>query len=228
MFNRIHAAASPRRCFIAAIALALLTLAGCASHDEEDFAYAPLAPAMAIDPVDMPDLPPWFTNGEITIAFDPAGSYKLYEGLNRHIKPIERGRWVRVNYASVQLEPYAVGLDARPVRGILEKEGDDLLLVFPKAEPLRGLAGPPRTVEDELFGQWSSSTGETIELRSNMTYMHKPEDRTRSSLSGRWRVEGSTLILQPPTARGQTSEFAIKRNNNALTLEVDDRVLTKG
>lgn len=208
-------------------AISLPSLVGCAPRDDGRANVMPRSAAMELDPTNMVELPPWFSNGEITLAFDSSGMYRMYEGLNRHAAPIERGRWVRVNYASVQLEPYAVGRDATPVRGILELEDGELMLNLPRTKPLRGLAGPPQVIEDELFGQWSSDD-ESLELRRDMRFSYRGDDGPNAApLLGRWHVEGQHLILRPEAPSASAKEYAIRRGENGITLEVNGRTLER-
>jgi hypothetical protein len=204
-------------------------LAGCAARDDEDEIAAPIAPAMDIDPVDMIEMPPWFTNSDITIAFDSSGLYRMFQGTNRHAKPIERGRWIRVNYASVSLEPYAVGREAAPMRGTLVMQNGALVLQLPKTKPLLALAGPPRVMEDELFGTWAGDS-ETIELRRDMRFVYKRTGDSRqpaalAGIAGAWRIEGEHLILRPDSSAIESMEYAIKRDGDAVTLEVNGMAL---
>jgi len=134
-----------------ALLFALCALsAGCASADpnERHDVLAPSAPPMELDPESPVELPRWFANDTHTIEFDSSGHYRLYKGSNRSATPIERGRWIRINYASISLEPYAVGPAAQPVRASLFKQGETLGLNVPKHEPLFALAGPPLAVKE--------------------------------------------------------------------------------
>lgn len=222
------------RWFGIALLMAMLAgPAGCSRGPDDGRADMPtvVMPVFEIDPIDMPELPEWFTNGEVTIHFEPSGQYRMYRGINRHAGAVEHGRWVRVNYVSVSLQPYAVGRAAQRTRATLFRADDEtqtLMLRMPgRVEPLRGLAGPPKVIEDDLFGTWHAE-GATLELRRDMRFVYKQADEAdgpaiRSGVAGAWHAAGEQLTLQPDAAAVSPIEFTVKTRDEAMVLEGEDR-----
>jgi len=220
--------------------LLVTVLAGCANTEDRQRAAMPAAagPMLEIDPVDMPELPRWFTNTAITLEFMPDGAYNMYAGTNRYMKPIERGRWVRMTYVSVRLEPYAVGRDAAHVRATLFKDDDEagtLMLRLPSKSdavaPLRALAGPPKVIEDDLFGAWQGA-GDALELRRDMRFIYKRKSDANgpaalAGVAGSWRAEDHYLVLRPDSPDIAPIEFAIKREGEVVTLAAPDRTMAR-
>lgn len=215
------------------LTFAAFTLAGCATGDPNaryDI-VAPVTPAMELDPTNVVELPQWFSNGAQTLEFDATGHYRMYEGTNRHAKPIERGRWVRINYASVSIEPYATGKAGTPVRASLFMDGDKLGMRLPKLPPMMALDGAPLAIEDELFGKWTGNDA-SLSLGSGMRFIYVHDTKatgpaTLAPISGTWSVTDEGVQLTPDTSAMDPAVLVIKRDGETVMLEGFNTKLTR-
>jgi hypothetical protein len=103
------------------------------------------------------------------------------------------------------------------------------MLRLPRAVPLRALAGPPVTVEDELMGAWTGGNA-SLELLRDMRFVYRHDMNADASavanITGTWRVQDDTLILLPAVGAARPMTFVMNRHGETLSLEAEGQALT--
>ncbi len=179
----------------------LLTGPGCASSNPEPVALASADP-LPFDPTEEHALSEWWTDGRQLLRLAPDGVYRLYDGLDRYHKPVERGRWSRHSYAALWLEPYTRQVEPRRRVSIAKIDGQLRLELDRNSLPLWSLSGPPESIEDRLLGRWSGTAGR-LRLDPSLRYELRlpPEGPAATAevvgYTGSWRVAEDILWLRP-------------------------------
>jgi hypothetical protein len=182
---------------------------------------APALPAdtrLRIDPEAPEPVEGYWTNGAQLLELTPEGMYRLFSTQNRFEKPLEVGRWVRQNYATLWLEPYSARKEAR-TRIVLSKEGSSTQVTVRKFAPMVRVDTPPLVEEDFVIGLWLGAGG-TLELKPSMRYRYvvpakSGEDRpvVIASHQGSWRLKDGRVELTPDSPSIARSLFEPTRDD---------------
>jgi hypothetical protein len=209
------------------MALAMLLLAGCAATPDAEEAPPPPPPQpLELDPTDEIDLSQWWSNGRELLQLAPDGRYALHPSQNRHRQPADRGRWMRDSYAVLWLEPYGTRQPLRRRVAIVRRQGE-LTLEVDRLDPMVAIDRPPWVQEDDLFGRWESTIG-VLHLDLDMRYFFAPSPMVLErpwlpvGHSGRWRVAGQAVLLEPLPAHLQPVSLPIRTENETLKLASPD------
>jgi hypothetical protein len=201
----------------------VVSMIGCASGDETDPRPVVRNTPLALDPSNPVELGRWWSNGTLLLEMNDDARYRMYPSLNRYQSPREFGRWDRLTYASVQLQPYAhEGPNPQAYRAKLEPDAQappdkgGVALALPGLAAFRPLDRVPSVVEDRLIGTWTSPQG-VLELDAGMQYRFTATEQGASIMSkhvghrGTWRVQRSDLLLQP--AASNLGPFVVRIEN---------------
>ncbi|MBL9147824.1 MAG: hypothetical protein JNM94_03940 [Phycisphaerae bacterium] len=224
---------SPRRLSVrsafALLVAAALTSVGVAQESTDGGAAAPdatqeKAPSppvdtrLKIDPEAPEPVEGWWTNGAQLLELTPEGMYRLFATQNRFEKPLEVGRWVRQNYATLWLEPYSARKEAR-TRIVLTKEGSSTQVTVRKFAPMVRIDAPPLVEEDFVIGLWLGQGG-TLELKPSLRYRYvvpaKSGDERPvviASHQGSWRLKDGRVELTPDSPSIARSLFEPTRDD---------------
>ena len=105
------------RLAIGFVATMCAALGGCEST--EDIMPIEVTPTpLVVDPLEEISVVGWWQGDERLVHLQAPGSYIAYEGASRYNAIVERGRWGRLSYAHVTMEPYRI-LDADMQRWIM-------------------------------------------------------------------------------------------------------------
>ncbi|MHC4220695.1 MAG: hypothetical protein ACYSU7_19835, partial [Planctomycetota bacterium] len=180
------------RTAILVVCMIPLLLAGCGSKSKRQPDPVVASP-LKLDPTKAYELPSWWTNGDQLLHLGDAGTYTLYEGINRYRPPAQRGQWWQRNYAAITLEPYAEP-SRQTIRGSIRLVDQALVLELPGLELMMGFDSPPLVAEDRLLGPWTAEFG-SLRLGADRRYFYSVNPApTRSpaevgSHGGAWHVE---------------------------------------
>ena len=204
--------------------LLLLALCACTAEDylPEPVVHTPLA----FDPTDQYELAEWWSNDQELLQLADDHSYRLYPSQSRYDRPTQHGRWSRINYAALRLEPYALR-DAGPVRVTITRGADELALVIPKMKPMHPVAAAPATIEDGLLGRWESERGD-LSIRQGQRYSFTPRVATGQDPAviaghrGAWRLEADRLVLLPDAPNLARMELRVEAERAGGEVEGED------
>lgn len=198
-----------RRCLVLLTCLLLGACTAVKQEPEEITIDTPLE----VDPTEPVALARWWSNGRQMLQLYVVGSYELYDGINRHDQPVERGRWSQPSYAWLRFEPY-VTPSVEPVRVQIIRVDGEPALVLPDLEPMRAIDGPPPAPEDRLIGTWSSSVA-TLSIADDHRYLLVPADVTGGDVvsvgrhAGSWKLVEDRLQLRPDSPRIDPRELIV-------------------
>jgi hypothetical protein len=194
-------------------------LIGCATDTKSDPRPPVTHTPLALDPANPVELGRWWSSGKLLLELNDDARYCVYPSLNRYQTPQEFGRWDRLTYASVQMQPYAhAGPNPQAYRATLELAADGLQLALPALGHFKPLARVPSVIEDRIIGVWRSEDG-MLRLMSDMQYRFLPATASATPMSthvghsGTWRVEKGQLLLQPHASN--LGPFAVQIENPA-------------
>ena len=211
--------------------LIVLVAIGCASGESKQ-SQDPVATPLPLDPTESYEIAEWWTNGKQLLQLSETGVYRLFPGINRYHRPLERGQWSKRNYAALWIEPYAE-LPRRPARVSIRKVGGELQLDVRNLQPMSALDGPPDVIEDHLIGGWTGDIGSLL-LQADLRYsLHRREVRTSGPASlaseeGGWEVQDDFLILQPDSRGMPSTVVRVHLDEDGLFLEtLDGRLVPK-
>ncbi len=207
--------------------LIVLVAIGCASKESKQ-SQGPVATStpLPLDPTESYEIAEWWTNGKQLLQLTEMGVYRLFPGINRYHKPMERGQWSKRNYASLWIEPYAE-LPRLPARVPVRKVGGELQLDVRNLQPMSALDGPPDVIEDHLIGGWTGDIGSLL-LQADLRYsLHRREVRTSGPASlaseeGGWEVQDDFLILQPDSRGIRPTIVRVHEAEDGMFLETQD------
>ncbi len=196
-----------RRLRVDALAAALLLAVGACAPDPGDRLNNPTAAAqidstpLPLDPTAPVPVEGWWSNGRQLLQLGDDGSYRLWSGTNRFDAPHQVGRWSRLNYQALMLEPYGIRTPEQ-TRCELARAGSEVQLRIPGLDSMVRFDSAPSAIEDRLLGLWSGPGG-TLAISADGRYRAEaPAGSAAAPISlaghtGRWIIDGSTLLLLP-------------------------------
>ncbi len=212
--------------FLLAAVLIVIVGAGCASDNKDRQDPLGVSTPLPLDPTDTYEIAEWWTNGKQLLQLNETGFYRLYDGINRYHKPVERGLWSRRNYAALWIEPYAE-LPREPARISIRRVGDELELDVRSLQPMTALETPPDVIEDHLIGGWSGDIGSLV-LSADLRYsFSRTETRSSgpaelASEEGGWQVQDDFLVLRPDSRGIRPTVVRVHVNEDGMFLETQD------
>jgi len=212
--------------FLLSAVLIAIVGAGCASDKKDKQDPLAFSTPLALDPTDSYEIAEWWTNGKHLLQLNETGVYRLYDGINRYRRPIERGQWSRRNYAALWIEPYAE-LPSEPARISIRRVGGKLELDVRGLQPMTALEMPPDVIEDHLIGGWSGDIGSLV-LGGDLRYSFFRSQRRSSgpaelaSEEGGWQVKDDFLVLQPDSRGIRPTVVRVHVNEDGMFLETSD------
>jgi hypothetical protein len=158
---------------------------------------------MALDPTAPIEVHGWWSNGRQLLHLEENGAYRIWAGSNRFDVPLQNGRWTRLTYAAIELQPYGRPVDER-ARCDFEMAGSEVQLQIPLegVAPMVRFTEAPSAIEDRLVGTWNGPGG-TLRLADDGRYRAEaPPSGSAQPISlaghgGRWLVEAANLLLIP-------------------------------
>ncbi len=235
-----------------ALALILLTVlnGGCKSATQRQLEaeQTVFAPPMDLDPTQHIEIGRWWSNGTHLLRLDDSNAYALHEGVNRYARPIEIGRWSKLNYAALWLEPYTTAT-VQPRRVEITRVNGNIALLLPLPEgpaiggvtqkqmkPMFALpAGPPQVLEDRMLGRWEGPLG-TLQLGSDLRFALTPTSdeqvaasvpRIRAMTRGAWRIERSELVLESDVPGMDLLRLPLEVANDHVTIRAPGGAMNK-
>jgi len=180
---------------------------------------------MSVDPMRPQDLAGWWSDGAKMLRLDAAGSYARYATTNRYDGTSERGLWTHDRYFELHLVPYDARVRERTRIGLSRRHGS-LVMTTPDGAELLALPGPPPVPEDELLGRWTAEAGR-LELSDDGGYVWSLPELPQATViiighSGRWRLHGDRLILDPDAPNMPSLTFQRTRDGDATVLRSGD------
>ncbi len=212
--------------FLLSAVLIVIVGAGCASDNKDRQDPLGVSTPLPLDPTDTYEIAEWWTNGKQLIELNETGFYRLYDGINRYRKPVERGQWSRRNYAALWIEPYAE-LPSEPARIPIRLVDGELELLVRNLQPMTALEVPPDVIEDHLIGSWSGDLGLLL-LGADLRYsLIRNETRSSgpaalASEQGGWQVRDDFLVLQPDSRGIRTTVVRVVVSDDGMFLESPD------
>lgn len=157
---------------------------------------------LPLDPTRPVPMVGWWTNGHQMLHLADDGSFRFWSSMNRFDAPFQTGRWSRQNYMTLWLEPYAMRVPER-TRGELERAGSEVHLRIEGFPAMVRFDEAPSSIEERLVGTWSG-VGGTLRITSEGRYRAEAPSTglqgapiALAGHSGRWLVDGATLLLLP-------------------------------
>ncbi|MEM7228779.1 MAG: hypothetical protein AAF432_08185 [Planctomycetota bacterium] len=197
-----------------------LALLPVACEEEQIVYYDPPGP-LELDPANADPLARWYTNGPWLLDLRADASYALYPTTNRYRKPSQTGRWDRVTYARVDLQPYQELTELMRM-SVMVIDGEQVIR-DPFGSIWIPLNLPPHVDEDDVVGTWIGQHG-TLMFDPNLqfSYLTTPtEAATRTASGGTWRCDQGRvrLISNDP---GSETVLEIVRGDGSIALKTDD------
>lgn len=216
----------------ASLAIAGAALPGCAPNPA-DRLNNPTAAAqldstpMPLDPTSPVPVDGWWSNGRQLLHLADDGAYQLWSGTNRFESPHQSGRWSRVNYKALLLEPYSIRVREQ-TRCELDRDGSEVRLRVPGLDSMVRFDSAPGGVEERLLGLWRGPGG-TLSIGADGRYRaDAPADAAGAPVAlaghgGRWIVDGATLLLLPDSPSVPPVLLALEaQGQDAIRLRAGD------
>lgn len=219
------------------IAFAGALIAGCQPDPADTMSNPTLAALHESRPLPLDPTAPvvvegWWSNGRQLLHLADDSGYRLWSTTNRFDLPLQTGRWSRLSYAAVELQPYGTRVPER-TRCDLEMSGTEVRLVIEGVDPMVRFDRAPATLEDRLVGAWRGAGG-TLRLDPEGRYR---ADAPTSSASqpialaghgGRWLVEKGSLLLVPDSPSVPVVMLAVEASGvDEVLLRAGDGAYTR-
>ncbi|MBM4112255.1 MAG: hypothetical protein FJ253_02600 [Phycisphaerae bacterium] len=197
-------------CALAIVVSFVLALVGACAPNPADTMNNPTAAAqldstpMPLDPTAPVIVEGWWSNGRQLLHLADDGAYQLWSGTNRFDEPHQNGRWSRLNYKALMLEPYGIRVREQ-TRCELDRNGSEVRLLIPGLDSMVRFEAAPGGMEERMLGLWKGPGG-TLLISSDGRYRAEAPAGAGASPgspialaghAGRWIVDRSTLLLLP-------------------------------